>query len=390
MTVDVSVVSCSSYDFNRCKQALLSVLEPFGGLSWVKPGMRIAIKANLVSQMKPEAAGTTHPMLLCALTHLLTQLGAEVVVGDSPGGLYTKAFVHGIYRATGMFDVLQYGGSVNEDFSQIMVDFPQGMVCHSFPYTAFLDKADAIINVCKLKTHGMMGMSAAAKNLFGVIPGTVKPEYHFKYSNPADFARMLVDLNDYVCPQISIVDGIVGMEGNGPTSGTPRQVGVLAASPSAHKLDLVCAAIMGLTKSKVPTLEAAFERGYIPEKVEDLNISGDLSQFIVPDYQILEAQSSLLFVGVKNTVRNRLLGKTIQLVISPRPVVVAKYCIGCQKCFDICPAKAIQMCNKVPKISKKQCIRCFCCQEFCPVGAIRVHRKPLAKLLQPTEERNHL
>lgn len=383
MAIDVSIVSCDHYNISQCKQALIRVLAPFGGLSWVKPGMTVALKANLVSQMKPELAGTTHPTLLCALTQLLVEQGAQVVVGDSPGGLYTKAFVRSIYRGTGMEEVTQYGATLNEDFSQILADFPQGQVCHSFPYTAYLAKADAIINVCKLKTHGMMGMSAAAKNLFGVIPGTVKPEYHFKYSNPADFARMLVDLNDYVKPQISIVDGIVGMEGNGPTSGTPRQIGMVAAAENPHKLDLLCAALIGLDKSRVPTLEAAYERGYIPEAVEQLEIFGSWQDFIVPDYQILEAQSSLLFAGQNKTLFHRLRGKVIQGVISPKPAVVASQCIGCEKCANICPAKAIEMANKLPKIKYKQCIHCFCCQEFCPVGAMKVRRSPLAKLLQP-------
>ncbi|MFI3312653.1 MAG: DUF362 domain-containing protein [Eubacteriales bacterium] len=383
MAIDVSIASCDKYDFIQCKQALLQIIQQIDGLSWVKPGMTIAVKANLVSQMKPELAATTHPTILCALTQILVERGASVVIGDSPGGLYTRPYVRAIYRATGMEDVTAYGADLNDDFSQVLADFPAGKVCKSFPYTGYLAKCDGIINVCKLKTHGMMGMSAAAKNLFGVIPGTVKPEYHFKYSNPADFARMLVDLNDYVNPNLSIVDGIVGMEGNGPTSGTPRQIGMVACAQIPHKLDLLCAALLGLDKSKVPTLEAAFERGYIPATVEQLEISGDWQSKIVADYETLDAQSSLLFTGMGDSLTHRVRGKFIQNVISPKPALRKSKCIGCKKCSDICPAKAIEMVNNIPKIKYKQCIHCFCCQEFCPVGAMEVRRSPLAKILQP-------
>jgi uncharacterized protein (DUF362 family) len=107
-------------------------------------------------------------------------------------------------------------------------------VLKSFTYTAWLDACDAIIDFCKLKSHGMMGMSAAAKNLFGVIPGTMKPEYHFRFPDMRDFARMLVDINDYFAEKVKItlVDAVEGMEGNGPTKGTPRHIGVLLASAS--------------------------------------------------------------------------------------------------------------------------------------------------------------
>ena len=95
---DVVLTSCVDYSTSEVESALERVLEPLGGLDWVKPGMRIVIKANLVTFLKPERAATTHPSLLCALVRMLTQRGADVVVGDSPGGLYNAAFVGKVYR----------------------------------------------------------------------------------------------------------------------------------------------------------------------------------------------------------------------------------------------------------------------------------------------------
>ena len=100
--MDVSVVKCTQYDHDVCLRALRRVLEPIDGLGWVKPGMRIAVKANLVTMLRPETAATTHPVLLCALAELLRERGATAVIGDSPGGIYTAAYLAGVYRVTGV------------------------------------------------------------------------------------------------------------------------------------------------------------------------------------------------------------------------------------------------------------------------------------------------
>lgn len=380
MAFDVSVAACQSYDLDACRAALESALTPLGGLDWVRPGMRVAVKANLVSFAKPEAAVTTHPTLLAALCDLLAERGAQVTVGDSPGGLYTAAYVNRVYHAAGYQILEDHGARLNQDFSQREVSFSEGKVCRSFPYTAWLDQADAVIDCCKLKTHGMMALSCAAKNLFGVIPGTKKPEFHFRFANPADFARMLVDLDEFVRPVLSICDAVVGMEGNGPTAGTPRPIGCVAASKSPHQLDLLCAALIGLDRAGVPTLEAAFERGLIPADVAALQIAGDWRRFVVPDYRRIEAQSSLLFCGTGGAF-GKLRGAVIQRALCPRPALLPESCVGCGKCRDICPAGAITMQKKRPVIDRRRCIHCFCCQEFCPQGAMIQHRPWPARLL---------
>ncbi|MBQ8409059.1 MAG: DUF362 domain-containing protein [Clostridia bacterium] len=378
MGYDVAVVPCASYGENEVKEALEALLEPIGGLQWVKEGMRIAIKANLVTFAKPEEAVTTHPALICELIRMLRECGASVVVGDSPGGLYNAAFLNRVYSVCGLGAVEEAGGELNRNFEQAEAHFADAKVAHHFSYTAYLDKADAIIDFCKLKTHGMMGMSAAAKNMFGVIPGTMKPEYHFRYPNAEDFARMIVDIDEYFAPKIKlcIADAVVGMEGNGPTQGTPRMIGCLAASCDPHKLDLVCAKLIGLSVDEIPTLGAARERGLIPDSVDGLQIYGDVDSLVVPDYQNVAVKRSLLFDS-----KSKLFGKIAKVALEAKPVVKKKDCKGCQKCKQICPAQAIKMVDNAPVIDRKKCIKCFCCQEFCPFGAMVVHRPVLAKIL---------
>ena len=379
----VSVVRCDSYDPAEAERALCGVLAPIGGLDWVTPGMKIAIKANLVSFMKPDSAATTHPALLCALTRLLRARGASVVIGDSPGGLYQPAYVHRVYAATGMHEAEAAGAVLNENYGQSEANFPEATVAHRFSYTSYLDDADAIINFCMLKTHGMMGMSCAVKNMFGVLPGTMKPEYHFRYPDPENFARMLVDLNEYFHPVLNIVDAVVGMEGNGPTAGTPRKIGALLACRSPYPLDLVCASLIGLTRADVPTIQASFERGKIPETAAEVETVGDPASFAVADYVTVDTPNSLLFAGSSGwgQLRGRVLKKVLDSYPNPD-----KTCVGCGECARICPAQAIEMKNRLPEIHRGLCIHCFCCQEFCPKGAMKVRRTWIARILNRTKK----
>lgn len=376
--VDVSVVACNTYAAGEVRDALNALLAPLGGLDWVTEGMRIVIKANLVSMMKPETAATTHPALLVALVKMLTERGAEVVIGDSPGGLYNAIAVNRIYAATGMREAEAVGASLNQDFSIAEAHFENAFVAHDFTYTAYLDRADAIINFCKLKTHGMMGMSASVKNMFGVVPGTFKPEYHFRYPDHSDFASMLVDLNRYFADKIKlcIADAVIGMEGNGPTQGTPRKIGALLASTSPYSLDLACAHLIGLGVKDVPTLQVSYEKGYIPENISALSISGSLSDFTVSDYQNIHVRKSLQFEG-----HGKFAAMFVRSALRAEPRPSNKLCIGCKKCAEICPAHVITMVNNRPRIDRSKCISCFCCQEFCPVGAMKVHRPLIARIL---------
>ena len=381
MAVDVSIVPCKSYDAEECRTALTQALAPFGGLDWVKEGMHIVIKVNLVSAMKPEQAATTHPMLLCELTKMLRERGASVLLGDSPGGLYTAAHLNHVYDVSGMHDCEAVGAELNQDFSQSDASFPEAVCAKKFTYTAYLDRADAIIDFCKLKTHGMMGMTNAVKNFFGIIPGTMKPEYHYKYPKAADFADMLVDLCEYCKPRLCICDAVVGMEGNGPTQGSARPIGCLIAAQSAHKLDLAACGVIGLTPGEVPTLTAAIRRGLCPDSAERLKLFGDPAAFTVPDYKTVPSQASVFFrSGGKGPVA-RLADSFLFHVLTPYPRLCARDCIGCKKCANICPAKAITMKNGKPQIDRKACIHCFCCQEFCPKGAMGVSRPFIARLL---------
>ena len=380
--LDVSVVACEKYEPQQAKAALLELLAPLGGLSFVKPGDRVVIKANLITFLKPDKAATTHPVLLSALTELLVERGASVVIGDSPGGPYSLPYLKRVYAATGLNDCEKAGATLNQNTEIRETDFAEAKVMKHFTYTAYLKDCDHIIDFCKLKTHGMMGLTGGCKNMFGAIPGTDKPEYHYRYPNPTDFSRMLVDINAYFKPTLSICDGVMAMEGNGPSQGKPRKMGLLAASRSPHKLDLVLAALIHMSREDVPTLEAAYERGLIPSTVQELTVSDGWEKFICPDFETIGAKRGLLFTDESSGIVGKLWATIMKAAVQPRPRVKAEDCIGCGECSKVCPAKAITMIDKKPSIDYKKCIRCFCCQEFCPIGAMKVQRTGLSKMLE--------
>ena len=379
----VSITECRSYEDREVEQALAALLEPLGGLDWVTPGMTVGLKVNLVTMLKPEAAATTHPSLICALVRLLRERGARVLLGDSPGGIYNKIYLDRVYAATGMRLAEAAGAALNQDVSVKEAEFPEAKAAKTFTYTGWLDRCDAIINFCKLKTHGMMSMSGAAKNMFGVVPGTVKPEYHYRFPEPAQFADMIVDLDEYFKPRLSIIDGVVGMEGNGPTAGTPRPIGVLIASENPHAADLLGGAIIGLSPREVPTLAAAVRRDLIPETVEELLVVGDdWKKYCIPDFQRVETVRSLRFNRESEKFFGKMTAVLMDRALASRPALQPAECVGCKECYRVCPADAITMVKQKPRIDRKKCIRCFCCQEFCPKGALKVRRPILAKLLE--------
>lgn len=370
----VVIRPCGEYTEDCCRAALLAALEPLGGLDWVREGMKIAVKANLITALKPEAAATTHPALLAALVRLLTEKGAEVRVGDSPGGVFNKAYVDRVYAVCGLEAVKEAGGSLNEDYSVGECYDPECRVLKSFSYTAWLDWADVILSFSKLKVHAMMSMTAATKNLFGCIPGSIKAEYHYRFPEYRDFADMLVDLNVHFKPLLHFCDAVTGMEGNGPTQGIPRHVGTLLVSPDPFALDLAAAKLIGLTKEDVPYLEAAFARGFIPAEAAALEVDGNLEAFLTPDFRHVTGTRDLTaLIGGDSSLR-RLLRSVLQRMLRTYPELEKAACVGCGVCARSCPAAAIEIKEKKARIDRSKCIRCFCCQELCPKGAMKVHR----------------
>lgn len=373
-----ALVACPDYTPETARKALAEAIEAVGGLDWVKPGMRVGVKLNLCAAKKPEAAATTHPVLASELTRMLVSRGAEVILGDSPGGPFTPQLLNRLYEMTGMRQCESAGGTLNLDCGHTEVDYPEGRSFRRFPYVNWMQGCDAIISFSKLKSHGMQGMTAAVKNLYGVIPGTIKSETHFRHEDPMDFANLLIDLNEYVRPCLCLCDAVEIMEGNGPTMGTPRHLGLLLAGRDPYRLDRLGAQLLGLKEGEIPYLEAAKQRGLLDRAIEDALIEM-ASPYALRDFKRSGATSSWFIRTPEDRGLRKLEKQAMYLIFRSRPAA-DKSCIGCGHCEKNCPAGAIRIRKGRAVIDRKRCIRCFCCQEFCPTGAMKVQRSAIARL----------
>jgi uncharacterized protein (DUF362 family)/NAD-dependent dihydropyrimidine dehydrogenase PreA subunit len=367
---EVALVSCNTYDEADVGKAIGDALEHLGGLEqFIKPGMKVLIKPNLLMRKKPNEAGTTHPSLVKAIALKVISLGAEVTIADSPGGFYNEGILKSVYAYCGYKEIPeQTGAKLNFDTSMVEVSCENGKVSKKLTVIKPVTEADFIINVPKLKTHGMMVFTGAIKNLFGLIPGTLKAEYHLRLSNYNDFSNLLVDICERFRPDLTIMDAIEGMEGPGPSAGTPRHIGAIIAGTNPYMIDIVATNMIGLRPEQVFTLIRASERG-LPSKLSDVKIIGeDLEAFKIKDYKIP-------VVHREHILPNNKVVKFLAEYLKPKPIFEYDICIKCKECANHCPPKAISFDTGRPVVDLNKCIRCFCCQELCPKKAIYI-KKP--------------
>ena len=363
------------------EQRLREGLAEWGGMStFVKPGQKVLLKVNLLMKKRPEEAVTTHPSVVEAVVRLVQEAGGIPIIGDSPGGPYTVSALQAIYARSGLREVAERTGAIlNEDVGQTTLQYPEGKLAKSLTVTNCVLEADVVIPLSKLKTHGMMTFTGAVKILFGVIPGLLKAEYHFKMFKVQDFADLLVDIATWVKPTLSIMDGVVGMEGDGPSAGKPRNIGALILSTDPFALDVVATDLIGLKPEKVPTIMAARLRG-LPSRLEELQLKGDSrSLWRIQDFVIPKAVSTnfLDMLPLPSQVKTFILNR-----VRPSPIFEHATCVGCRDCVNNCPSKVITMNeNQRPIVDLEGCIRCFCCQELCPHQAVKLYKPWIGRTL---------
>ena len=383
---ETQVYAASCPDYGQAEGAIRALVEQMGGMGrFVRPGERIVLKANLLRAAPPESAICTHPAVVEAVAKLVKEAGGTPVICDSPGGaLHKEGVLRSLYEKTGMAAAAAAAGAeLAMDSSTRTVSLPEGKVLRQAEIITPVAEADGVIDLCKMKTHVLMSMTGAVKNLFGVIPGLSKVGYHATHPDHATFADVLLDLTGYVKPRLSLMDGILAMEGDGPgSSGTPRQAGLLLASANPLALDTAAGAIMNLPRQDNPVLLAAERRGLTPCRMEDVElIGGTVEELRMADYKFPASTKSNLmdFLGPLSRPAERLCKKAL----SQTPRIDGAKCVGCGICAKSCPGQAIAMTapGKKARISQKACIHCYCCHELCPQKAVELHQSWLGRLL---------
>jgi uncharacterized protein (DUF362 family)/Pyruvate/2-oxoacid:ferredoxin oxidoreductase delta subunit len=371
MKSSVSIVKCQNYDEARVFSALRQAIDLIGGIqAFVKKDSRVLIKPNLLFGKSPEKAVTTHPAIVRGMIQIVREAGGVPSIGDSPsvGSLTWTAEKAGIKAVADEMKcpLVEFNRPVlppkggGKTFKQLEID------------QAVLE-ADVIINLPKFKTHSLTLLTLGVKNLFGCIPGPKKPLWHLKAGKDQEtFAKILVDIYNVVRPSLTLLDGIVGMEGNGPNSGRPIPIGLILASGDSLSLDQIVCDLLGISRESLLTNRVAFERGVgketievLGEKVEDVRISS----FQFPTLSQIDW-------GLPG-----FLSKALKNALTSKPVIDEEVCKSCDRCAEICPPKALARKGEDLVFDYGQCIRCLCCLEVCPEGAISIKQGWALKLI---------
>lgn len=376
-------------DYNEEKLYLI-FKESFGALGIDKSmfeGKNVLLKPNLVMAKQPDAAATTHPAFARVTAQLVREMGAaSVVLADSPGGPYNEAYVSVVYNTCGMKLAAKDGAFVLNDDFNFSEAHTNGVKLKTMNVIDAFRKADVIVDLCRLKTHSLTGMSCAMKNLFGLIPGVEKFQMHSNFPEIGNFSEMLVDLAQYVTetkPFLAICDAVISMEGNGPSHGIPKKTGMVLVSRSPFCLDVIGERMIfgakGDNTANIRHLDIAAGRGIMPRKWRDIEVVGDA------DYPVFEFAPPDTDAGyLLRNLPNFFGGRLVQ-IFSARPAINEKKCVGCGRCKDSCPKKTIEIVKKRGKklaaIHRENCIKCYCCQELCPIGAVDTKQNFLIKLI---------
>ena len=377
----VIVLPCETYDEEQIYLLLKSGLKALGGLeALINKEEKILLKPNLLKKAELEKAVITHPVVVGAFARILREEGCEnIVLADSCGHGTTKQVIQG----TGMDTYLEKYQIPAIDYTKgVRVENPDGVQAKEFILPKELLEAECVISLSKMKTHALERITGAVKNSYGFVYGKNKAIGHTKYPSADSFARMLIDLNQYVKPRLYIMDGITAMEGNGPGSGDPVAMNLILMSTDPVALDSVFARLVYLKPEMVPTNYHGEKMGLgncREENIEVVVVGEDAVCNVISMEALIEKYGNPNFNVDRTKVRNNVWTKLAKAlnIFQKKPYIEPDKCIRCGICVNSCPVpgKAVDFRNgknNPPVYDYKKCIRCFCCQEMCPKKAIKV------------------
>jgi uncharacterized protein (DUF362 family)/Pyruvate/2-oxoacid:ferredoxin oxidoreductase delta subunit len=372
----VTVRECDNYEPAQLATVLEKCLDDLGGMpSQVKRGDRVLLKPNLLKSAAPHEAAVTHPAVVEAVASMVIDAGARPFIGDSPPlGNLPK-----VLSKCGYEPFMKKMGVTAVPFvEKVPVEFSTGRLFRRMDLAREVFEFDAVINLAKLKTHTQMVLTLAVKNLFGTVIGTDKASWHLRAGKEVDsFATVLVQIYEKIRPVLSIVDGILAMEGNGPNSGDARQLGIIGASADAVALDAVICRLVGYKVRALRTCVIGESLGAGVTASEQIRrIGDDLDGFPLKDFKAPKSMTMAWNLSYWNPVR-----RFMENHVITRPAIDPSACRGCGICVSHCPPRAINEIDGAMVIDRKKCISCFCCHELCENNAVNIVQPFFGKYL---------
>lgn len=366
MSSKVAVLEIRDYSVLEIKAKVEACLNKHFPLeTYFNPNDLILLKPNLLMPAPPEQAIVTHPAVIEAIGAILVKKGFKVSIGDSPGGFVSQKEMALVYKDSG------YAGFSEENKFELLYS-DKNIMKEGLPICWWADGRYKIINMPKLKTHELMTLTLAVKNLYGCICGMHKSKLHVDYPRPVDFVDILFKLNQLICPALNIVDGILSMEGDGPAKkGRPKKLNLLVIGNNALHTDLVISRMLGLPDHSNPLIKAAMQRGLIDEK--SLEIIHEYPHKKITGFSF---PGPTKIADVPKPILNFL-----KIFVKFQPKINLKKCTGCGQCAKICPKETISIIDLKAVINYKGCISCLCCAEMCRFAAIGLKKSFLLKII---------
>ncbi|MGD1952295.1 MAG: DUF362 domain-containing protein [Leptolyngbyaceae cyanobacterium] len=309
--VSVSLLKATSYSVDVLEQQLRTLLAPLGGMeAYVKPGQRVLLKPNLLTGSRPTKECTTRPEVVYCVAKLVQEVGGKPFLGDSPafGSAYGVAKANGLLQWAQKLDLpivelhgKRYQLEAQSNFDNLLLS-KEAM------------EADVVINLPKVKSHLQLTLTLGVKNLFGCVPGKMKAWWHMEAGKDCQrFAQMLVQTAQAIDPDLTILDGIIGHEGNGPSGGEPRDLGVLGASENVFALDRAMVDILQVHPSQIPTVAASQRLGLCPEIEFVLQLPSELA---IKNWQLPETLMPIDF-GMPRVIKSAFKHLYIRFIKEP-------------------------------------------------------------------------
>lgn len=359
----VSVNRCDSYDQKEIDNSIEKCLEEINFK--IKPNSKILIKPNLVSNNSPEQHSITHYTLIDFLCRYFLEKKCSVVIGES-ASFYIQGYTNSAYKTSKIYELAEkYSVPLVafEDEKIVKVQTKKLKFLNELYLPEMINDFDLIVNVPKLKTHALMRLSGAVKNLYGIVPGGYKQILHLKTKNINEMAEIILDVYESLKPKIlTVADAVIGLDG-GPAAviGKPKKIGYILASMNPLALDVIACQMIGYLPEDLPTLTLAEKR-----KLVDLKKIKQIGSFEKVQFEKLKKGPVVDFK------------KQSALVTKTYAIPSANYkCTLCGKCADYCPAKAISIENKKWKLDKSKCVYCYSCVQVCPNKAIKLKIQPM-------------
>jgi uncharacterized protein (DUF362 family)/NAD-dependent dihydropyrimidine dehydrogenase PreA subunit len=311
------------------------------------------------------------------VARLVLKAGGRPVIADSPG-------IDNFLRAAGKAGLMDVAQELDVPCVELKDPFPLSVAAdasfHKIEVARRVLESDVVINLPKMKTHAQMLLTLGVKNMFGCVVAQRKAEWHYNVGFRREgFASLLLDLWNGVRPALTILDGVMGMDGLGPTNGRPFPYGVVAGAQDALVMDFWLCRMMGVRLEDYPLWQAASLRRMPQCRLDESDLVGDFSPAHLWEGVNIPKLHSLSLLPILSRLP---FGKILERGLASRPVHRPSLCVGCGKCAAVCPAEAIFLQNKTLRFDYKKCIRCYCCHEMCPADAIEFKDSLLMKVMR--------